>query len=151
MFAGASLDENSGAFCELKANFFRLILTKAELLALNKSDFDFRNNLLHITKTYNRIDKQDVITVPKTENSVRTINIPNFLKEKVQRYIDMHYGIPDDARLFPIVSRTLQKRMKRYAEKAGVKEIRVHDLRHPYVKPTTKKFITFFEVFRAAS
>lgn len=34
MFAGASLDENSGAFCELKANFFRLILTKAELLKL---------------------------------------------------------------------------------------------------------------------
>jgi hypothetical protein len=29
--------------------------------------------------------------------------------------------------------------------------IRYHDLRHPYVKPTTKKFITFFEVFRAAS
>ena len=26
-----------------------------------------------------------------------------------------------------------------------------HALRHPYVKPTTKKFITFFEVFRAAS
>lgn len=25
-----------------------------------------------------------------------------------------------------------------------------HDLRHPYVKPTTKKFITFFEAFRAA-
>lgn len=34
MFAGASLDENSGAFCELKANFFRLILTKAEILDL---------------------------------------------------------------------------------------------------------------------
>lgn len=34
MFAGASLDENSGAFCELKANFFRLILTKAELIDL---------------------------------------------------------------------------------------------------------------------
>lgn len=23
----------------------------------------------------------------------------------------------------------------------------IHDFRHPYVKPTTKKFITFFEVF----
>lgn len=34
MFAGASLDENSGAFCELKANFFRLILTKAEVLKM---------------------------------------------------------------------------------------------------------------------
>ena len=29
--------------------------------------------------------------------------------------------------------------------------LNVHSLRHPYVKPTTKKFITFFEVFRAAS
>ena len=27
----------------------------------------------------------------------------------------------------------------------------VHAIEHPYVKPTTKKFITFFEVFRAAS
>lgn len=43
MFAGASLDENSGAFCELKANFFRLILTKAELLALTPGDFNFEN------------------------------------------------------------------------------------------------------------
>lgn len=41
MFAGASLDENSGAFCELKANFFRLILTKAELVNLNIDDIDF--------------------------------------------------------------------------------------------------------------
>ena len=40
MFAGASLDENSGAFCELKANFFRLILTKAELVNLNVDDID---------------------------------------------------------------------------------------------------------------
>lgn len=41
MFAGASLDENSGAFCELKANFFRLILTKAELVNLNIDDINF--------------------------------------------------------------------------------------------------------------
>lgn len=37
MFAGASLDENSGAFCELKANFFRLILTKAEFCGLTSN------------------------------------------------------------------------------------------------------------------
>jgi len=81
LFAGASLDENSGAFCELKANFFRLILTKAELLALSLSDFDMGGNLLHINKTYNRIRKRDVIDTPKTENSVRTIDIPNFLAD----------------------------------------------------------------------
>lgn len=52
MFAGASLDENSGAFCELKANFFRLILTKAEALALTPGDFDFNNLKIHITKAF---------------------------------------------------------------------------------------------------
>ena len=29
--------------------------------------------------------------------------------------------------------------------------IRFHDLRHPYVKLTTKKFATFFENFRATA
>ena len=96
MFAGASLDENSGAFCELKANFFRLILTKAELLALSFSDFDMSGNRLHINKTYNRIQKRDVIDTPKTENSVRTIDIPNFLKEEVQEYVKKRYGFPEN-------------------------------------------------------
>ena len=61
-------------------------------------------NLLHINKTYNRIKKRDVIDTPKTENSVRTINITNFLKEEVQEYAKKHYGFPEDQRLFPIVA-----------------------------------------------
>lgn len=36
-------------------------------------------------------------------------------------------------RLFPIVARTLQKRLKKYERKSGVKCIRVHDLRHSHV------------------
>ena len=51
MFAGASLDENSGAFCELKANFFRLILTKAEVLGLKWEDCDFEKREITINKT----------------------------------------------------------------------------------------------------
>ena len=39
---------------------------------------------------------------------------------------------------------------KRILEQNDLRRIRFHDLRHPYVKPTTKKFITFFEAFRAA-
>ena len=58
-------------------------IREGELLALRLSDFDMSGNLLHINKTYNRIRKRDVIDTPKTENSVRTIDIPNFLKEEV--------------------------------------------------------------------
>ena len=88
-------------------------------------------NQLHINKTYNRIKKRDVVDTPKTENSVRTIDIPNFLKEEVREYAKKHYGFPEEQRLFPIVARTLQKRLKKYEAKTGVKSIRVHDIRYP--------------------
>lgn len=63
----------------------------------------------------------------------------------------MLYGLKEDERIFMISKSYLHHEMDRGAKASGVKRIRVHDLRHPYVKPTTKKFITFFEVFRAAS
>ncbi len=106
-------------------------IREGELLALSLSDFDMNDNLLHINKTYHRIDGKDVIDTPKTENSVRMINIPNFLKEEVQEYARQHYGFPQDERLFPIVARTLQKRLKKYEQETGVRPIRVHDLRYP--------------------
>lgn len=108
-------------------------IREGELLALTPKDFDFENNLLKINKTYNRINGQDIITSPKTETSNRIINIPDFLKEEVMEYIKGHYGMPENERMFPIVARTLQKRMKKFMEKAGVKIIRVHDLRHSHV------------------
>ena len=108
-------------------------IREGELLALSLSDFDMSGNLLHINKTYNRIRKRDVIDTPKTENSVRTIDIPNFLKEEVQEYAKKHYGFPEDQRLFPIVARTLQKRLKKYEALTSVKPIRVHDIRHSHV------------------
>ena len=108
-------------------------IREGELLALSFSDFDMSGNRLHINKTYNRIQKRDVIDTPKTENSVRTIDIPNFLKEEVQEYVKKRYGFPENQRLFPIVARTLQKRLKRYEKQSGVKQIRVHDIRHSHV------------------
>ena len=35
--------------------------------------------------------------------------------------------------------------------KNNLRHIRFHDLRHPYVKPTTKKFASFLKFFRAAA
>ncbi len=36
-------------------------------------------------------------------------------------------------------------------ERNGLRHIRFHDLRHPYVKPTTKKFLSFFKFEMAIS
>ena len=104
-----------------------------ELLALNKGDVDCINNQINITKTYYRTGGQDIITEPKTKQSVRVIEIPEFLTKEIKEFIDGHYGMPDDERLFPIVQEAVQHKMKRHIEKAGVKQIRVHDLRHSHV------------------
>ncbi|MSS62788.1 site-specific integrase [Velocimicrobium porci] len=104
-----------------------------ELLALTKSDIDFQNNQIHISKTYYRMNGEDVITTPKTEQSIRTVDIPEFLKNEIKDYVSRIYECKDNQRLFPMVLEAVQHKMKRNIEKAGVKKIRVHDLRHSHV------------------
>lgn len=41
--------------------------------------------------------------------------------------------MPENERLFPIVQEAVQHKMKHNMVKAGVKKIRVHDLRHSHV------------------
>lgn len=106
---------------------------EGEALALTCNDIDFDNNQIHITKTYYRSGGKDVITTPKTEQSVRVIDIPEFLKNELKEYTDRLYEYPADARIFPVVAEAVQHKMKRHIVKAGVKKIRVHDLRHSHV------------------
>lgn len=71
-----------------------------ELLALTKGDISFENSQISITKTYYRTGRQDVITEPKTKQSVRTVEIPEFFKQEIKGFVDGHYGMPNDERLF---------------------------------------------------
>ena len=109
-----------------------------EMLALTRKDINFEKNQISINKTYYRTNKQDMITEPKTKQSIRTIEIPEFLKKEIQEFIEKHYGMPDDERLFPIVQEAVQHKMKRQIKTAGVKQIRVHDLRHSHVACSCK-------------
>lgn len=106
---------------------------EGEMLALTKSDIDFENNQISITKTYYRTERRDIITTPKTEQSIRVIDIPEFLKKEIEAYVNRCYGLPDNERLFPIVAEAVQHKLKRECAKLGVKQIRVHDLRHSHV------------------
>ena len=122
-----------------------------ELLALTAEDFDFEKKTLRINKSYQHIKGKDVITTPKTRKSNRVLTLPDFLSDEMQDYISRLPYLKIDDRIFTITKSGLHHEMDRGCRETGVKRIRIHDLRHPYVKPTTKKFITFFEVFRAAS
>lgn len=108
-------------------------MREGEMLALTPKDIDLVSGLITVSKTYYRSDGKDIISTPKTDTSNRTIMIPEFLVEEIREYMEGHYGLPQDERLFPIVARTLQKRMTGVMEKAGVKKIRIHDFRHSHV------------------
>ena len=104
-----------------------------ELLALTIEDIDLDNNKLTINKSYQRIKKQDVITSPKTDKSYRVIDIPDFLAEELKGYIFGIYKLRRKDRVFPLSKGHLGRMIKTVALKAGVKPIRVHDLRHSHV------------------
>ena len=101
-----------------------------ELLALVPSDFDFDKHTVTISKSYQRIKGREVITSPKTVKSNRTIKMPQFLCDEMQEYIGMHYEIGENERLFQVTKSYLHHEMDRGAKAAGVKRIRIHDLRH---------------------
>ena len=108
-------------------------IREGELLALSASDFDFTNSTVTISKSYQRLKGQDVITTPKTKKSNRVIKMPQFLCEEMQDYIKMFYSAEKDDRIFPISKHYLHSEMDRGCKQAGVKRIRIHDLRHSHI------------------
>ena len=105
-------------------------IREGELLALTPADFDFEKRTLTINKSYQRINKQDVITTPKTPKSNRVIQMPQFLCDELQDYLKQLYGVEPDSRMFPISKSYLHREMDRGCKQTGVKRIRIHDLRH---------------------
>ena len=119
-------------------------LRRGELLALQWTDLDVESKTLSITKQVNRINGELVVSPPKTRNSVRTLALP---QQAVDLLIAEHTKHPRNPYLFPspktgimydpdAFRRTHDKILKAI----GAEHIRFHDLRHPYVKHTTKIF-----------
>ena len=103
-----------------------------ELLALTPADFNFDKETVTINKSYQRLKGQDVITSPKTKKSNRTIKMPKFLCEEMKEYLGMIYGLKKKDRIFTVTKSYLHHEMDRGAKAAGVKRIRIHDLRHSH-------------------
>lgn len=117
-------------------------IREGELLALTPADVDLENGEIRINKTYHHLEGKDIVTTPKTKKSNRTVSMPSFLTEELKDYMKMIYKPRPDDRMFPTCKSALARELKSIAKKAGVKKIRVHDLRHSHVSLliATKKF-----------
>lgn len=113
-----------------------------ELFALTAADVDLENQMIHITKSLQRVKKEDIITPPKSEKGIRDITIPNSLTKELENYMLMLYDCKGETRLFEISKQALYYPMKKYSAAAGIPKIRIHDLRHSHVALLIEKGIS---------
>ena len=120
-------------------------LRKGELVALQWSDLDEANCTISVSKQASWDTEGNLIlSQPKTGNSIREVSIP---QDAVELLKQEHAKHPDNPWMFPS-GRTgemyhpdsVVTLHKRILKDAGLEHIRFHDLRHPYVKHTTKIF-----------
>lgn len=103
-----------------------------ELEALTAADIDLKEGAITISKTYHLINGDGVITPPKTKKANRTIIIPSFLTKCIRRYEKRIYGLEPSARLFLASHSSYARQLEIHARAAGVKRIRLHDIRHSH-------------------
>lgn len=107
-------------------------MRSGEMLALNLNDFDFEERTVSITKSYARVEGEDLFLDPKTPKSNRKITLPQFVCDMVKDYADRLYGYDPSDRLFEVTKHYLKSEMERGCKKTGLPPIRVHDLRHSH-------------------
>ena len=120
-------------------------LRRGEICALMWRDFDAKAGTLKISRTLHS-KGQGIYALgdTKTSQGNRTIILPESVaallrarkKASISQWIFPQPTSPE----LPMNPGTAYRRLKTLLEEAGLPSIRFHDLRHPYVKHTTKIF-----------
>lgn len=101
-------------------------MRRGEICALLPSDFS--GNRVRVSKSM-VFDKDDCWVIrptPKTDESNRTVVLPDFVVEKI--------ALPDHGRVVPLHPEQVTNRFRRAVRSSGCKnQFRFHDLRHYYV------------------
>ena len=132
-------------------NYYELFLLEfatglrlGELMALQWDDVNLVTGELRINKQVNLVGSKLVISEPKTKAAVRTLILPPSVRKVLAEYktrVNSRWLFPspkkDD---LPIIPSAVSRRLHTLLEHAGCEQVRFHDLRHPYVKHTTKKY-----------
>lgn len=110
---------------------------KGEALALTWNDIDLSHGLVSITKNITRKTKDApyLVTTPKNRASNRKVSMPKSLCAEFEKYREsLGDAATDDSFVFggdrPLADRTTDRIFGNACKDAGVKKIRLHDLRH---------------------
>ena len=138
--------EKSGMFAPI-AMAVGLGLRRAELLGLQWSDVDFERRTVSIARTLQRVDGVLTTKSPKTKLSRRTLVLPAFVVDalrahrRAQLELRLSLGLGQagvDAWIFanahggPLDMDAFAKRFRRLTERAGLRHVHLHSLRHGY-------------------
>ena len=111
-------------------------LRRGELLGLKWSDINFENRTLEVKRQIQRVNGVIQETAPKTHNAYRKILLPAETVEILKAYKEQQEGkseyvfpSPTGGIMEPDCAR---KMLKRVLQRAGLDELRFHDLRHTF-------------------
>ncbi len=107
-------------------------MRSGELLDLQASDILLKEHSIRINKNYARLSGEDLILPTKTPKSNRMVTIPQWLCDELARFIRDSGRATGKGRLFTLNKYYLNREIQRGCRLAGVKKIRVHDLRHSH-------------------
>ena len=120
-------------------------LRRGEICGLQWGDFDGNTGTLKVCRTLHSQRKGEyTVGETKTNQGMRTIILPHSVTDILRRrkadaisqWIFPDPVKPED----PVDPNAAYRHMKTLLQRAGLPSIRFHDLRHPYVKHTTKIF-----------
>ena len=109
-------------------------LRRGELAALQKSDIDFKRNLIRIDKSVVFVGNTPKLKpTPKTETSIADIPI---LSPLIPTLKSLTHKIKADSFLFgddkPLSKTQIRKRWDKYCKTIGYPDLTIHQLRHAY-------------------
>jgi len=112
-------------------------LRRAELLALRRRDVDLLHATVRVERSMHTLRDNSVVTgPPKTLAGTRTVAISPHIVPDLDGHLADHVGTGADALLFtevkggPLRLHTVERAWRGARQKAGLPELRLHDLRH---------------------